>query len=303
MSAVEIALPEARQELRARHVGASEVAALFGASPYMTAFELWHIKRGALPAPGLDDSDRVFWGQVLEPAVAQGAAALRGWRVRRVHRYSPHPRIAGMGASLDYEIVAHERGAGCLEIKNVDRLVYRDTWEDGEPPLHIELQLQHQLACTGRSWGAIAALIGGNDLKVFERERRPKTIERIEAAIALFWASIEAGREPKPDFVADAAAIAALHRDATTGKVEDMTGDNRLAELCALYRAAADAEKVAGEAKDAAKAEMLTKIADAERVICGPHTISAKTVAGGPVAYERASYRNFRLTTKKEAAA
>ena len=302
MSAVEIALPAARQELRARHVGASEVAALFGASPYMTAFELWHITRGALPAPDLDDSDRVFWGQVLEPAVAQGAAALRGWRVRRVHRYSPHPRIAGMGASLDYEIVAHERGAGCLEIKNVDRLVYRDSWEDGEPPLHIELQLQHQLACTGRSWGAVAALIGGNDLKVFERERRPKTIERIETAVAAFWASIETGREPKPDFAADAAAIAALHRDATPGKVEDMTGDNRLAELCALYRAAADAEKTAGEAKDAAKAEMLTKIGDAERVICGPHTISAKTVAGGPVAYERAPYRNFRLTTKKEQA-
>lgn len=303
MSAVEIALPAARQELRARHVGASEVAALFGASPYMTAFELWHIKRGALPAPDLDDSDRVFWGQVLEPAVAQGAAALRGWTVRKVRRYSPHQRVAGMGASMDFEIIAHERGAGCLEIKNVDRLVYRDTWEDGEPPLHIELQLQHQLACTGRSWGAIAALIGGNDLKVFERERRPVTIAKIEAAVAAFWASIEAGREPKPDFLADAAAIAALHRDATTGKVEDMTGDNRLAELCALYRAAADAEKAAGEAKDAAKAEMLTKIGDAERVICGPHTISAKTVAGGPVAYERAPYRNFRLTTKKEAAA
>lgn len=303
MSAVEIALPAARQELRARHVGASEVAALFGASPYMTAFELWHIKRGALPAPDLDDSDRVFWGQVLEPAVAQGAAAMRGWRVRKVRRYSPHQSVAGMGASMDFEIIAHERGAGCLEIKNVDRLVYRDTWEDGEPPLHIELQLQHQLACTGRPWGAIAALIGGNDLKVFERERRPKTIERIENAVAAFWASIEAGREPKPDFLADAAAIAALHRDATAGKVEDMTGDNRLTELCALYRASADAEKAASEAKDAAKAEMLTKIGDAERVICGPHTISAKTVAGGPVAYERAPYRNFRLTTKKEAAA
>ena len=302
MSIIEISLPAERQAVRARHVGASEVAALFGASPYMTAFELWHIKRGSLPAPDISEGDRIFWGTILEPAVAAGVAKLRGWQIRNVLRYTAHRTVAGMGASLDYEIVAHERGPGCLEIKNVDRLVYRDAWEDGEPPLHIELQLQHQLACTGRAWGAIAALVGGNDLKVFERERRPKTIERIEVAVAAFWASIEAGREPKPDFAADAAAIAALYRDATAGSVEDMTGDNRLADLCATYREAAAAEKAADEAKAAARAEILTKIGGAEKVICGRFTISAKTVAGGPVAYEREPYRNFRLTQKKDAA-
>lgn len=300
MSAIEISLPPDRVAVRARHVGASEVAALFGASPHLTRFELWHIKRGTLPSPDLSDNDRVFWGTVLEPAVARGVADLRGWNVRKVRRYIVHPAIAGMGASLDYEVVAHERGAGCLEIKTVDGLAFRDAWEDGEPPLHIELQLQHQMACTGRGWGAIAALVGGNALKVYERPRRPGTIARIEAAVAEFWGSIEAGQEPRPDWAADAAAIAALYRDATPGKVVDMSDDNRLPHLCAEYRRAADAEKVASEAKDAAKAEMLTKIGDAAKVICGPYTISAGTVAAAQVAYERKAYRGFRITERKE---
>ena len=303
MSAIEISLPPDRVAVRARHVGASEVAALFGASPYLTRFELWHIKRGTLPSADLSEDDRIFWGTVLEPAVARGVADLRGWNVRKVRRYIVHPAIAGMGASLDYEVVAHERGAGCLEIKTVDGLAFRNGWEDGEPPLHIELQLQHQMACTGRAWGAIAALVGGNTLKVYERTRRPGTIARIEAAVADFWGSIEAGQEPRPDWAADGAAIAALYRDATPGKVVDMSDDNRLPHLCAEYRRAADAEKVASEAKDAAKAEMLTKIGDAAKVVCGPYTISAGTVAAAQVAYERKAYRGFRITERKGEAA
>lgn len=302
MTAPEIALPPARQAMRARHIGASEVAALFGLSPYLTLFELWHIKAGNLPAPDLSGSDRIFWGTVLEPAVAEGAAAMKGWKVRKVHRYSVHPRIPGMGASLDYEIVAHEHGPGCLEIKNVDWIVYRDTWEDGEAPLHIELQLQHQMACTSRSWGAIAALIGGNDLRVIERPRRLKTIEKIETAVAAFWQSIEAGTPPKPDFQADGATLSALYRDSIGGKVVDLSTDNRLADLCAIYKASGAAESAAEKEKAAAKAEMLEKIGDAERAICGPYSISAKTVAGGHVSYDREAYRGFRVTEKKEKA-
>lgn len=297
------ALPIERQAVRARHIGGSEVAALFGADPRTTLFEIWHRKRGTLPPVDLSDNDRVFWGTILEPAIARGAAELCGWTVRKVRRHIAHPGVAGMGASLDYEIVSHERGPGCLEIKAVDWLVFRDQWEDGEPPLHIELQLQCQMACTGRSWGAIAALIGGNDLRVYERARRPATIERIEVAVAAFWQSVADGIEPKPDFARDGEAIAALYRDAAEGKVVDLAGDNRFPDLCAEYQRASAAEKAASEAKDAAKAEMMVKIGDAERAICGPYSVSAKTVAGGPVSYERKPYRSFRLTEKKEKAA
>ena len=36
------------RELRARHVGGSEVAALYGCSPYLSHWALWQIKAGLL---------------------------------------------------------------------------------------------------------------------------------------------------------------------------------------------------------------------------------------------------------------
>jgi hypothetical protein len=144
----------ARRNLRRLHVGSSEAAALFNLSPYATRLELYLRKRGELPEPDLSTYEPVRWGQVRETAVGQAVGERMGWSVRKVRRYVTHPAVAGMGCSLDFEIVNHRRGAGVLEIKTVDRLAFRD-WEGGRPPIHYELQLQHQLACTRRGWGAI----------------------------------------------------------------------------------------------------------------------------------------------------
>lgn len=290
------------RDLRSRHVGGSEVAALFGEHAQLTRFELWHQKRGTLSTPDLDGNERVFWGSILEPAIASGIAERTGWTTRKVRRYySGRPDLA-LGGSLDYEIIAHDRGPGVLEIKCADRLVVRD-WEDGEPPLSYELQLQSYLALTGRAWGAIGVLIGGNDLRIFEYERRPKTIAAIENAVREFWASVDAGIEPKPDFADDGAAIARLYSAVAPGKTIDLSTSNRLPELVAQYRDAGAAEKAAKTARDAAKAEILTLIGDAETVICGDARISAKQVAGGHVEYDRAAYRDFRIHMKKAKAA
>ena len=289
-------------ELRAKNVGGSEVAALFGEHPQLTKFELWHRKAGLLPDPDFTGNDRIFWGQTLEPAIAAGVAELHGWGVRKVRRYLQHPAVPGFGGSLDYEITGHERGPGVLEVKTADWLVVRG-WEDGEPPLNYELQVQAYLAITGRAWGAMAVLVGGNDLRLFQYERRPQTIAIIEEAVAEFWETIRAGTPPKPDFRTDGDAIVRLYQAVTAGKTVDMSEDNRLPALVAEYKAAGAQEKAGKEAKDAAKAEILTKIGDAEMVVCGPAKISAKTVAGTHIAYDRQSYRDFRISVKKEKSA
>jgi predicted phage-related endonuclease len=56
-------------DLRRRHIGSSEVAALFGLDERRTLFELWHQKAGHIPEPDVEDDERVFWGTVLEPAI------------------------------------------------------------------------------------------------------------------------------------------------------------------------------------------------------------------------------------------
>lgn len=281
---------------RRDYVGGSEVAALFGLHPHVTRFELYHRKRGSLPEHDLSDDNRVQAGIHLEPAIAAWVAAKTGWNLRKVHR---HIARNGLGGHLDYEIVGHERGPGVLEIKTVDWLVFRD-WPEGEPPIHYLLQLQAYLTLTGRAWGAIAVLVGGNDLRIFEYERRPKIVAKIEAAVAEFWADANAGREPRPDWHADAEAIGQLYRAAGGGLV-DMTNDNYLADLCGRYAGASARESAARADKDAAKAEILTKIGVADKVLAPGFTISAATVAAKDISYTREAYRAFRVTEKSAA--
>jgi predicted phage-related endonuclease len=296
------------RELRRRHVGGSEVAALMGHHPRLTRFELWHRKKGNVPEPDFTGDDRVFWGATLEPAIAMGVAKLQGWNVRKVRRYFLNPLVVigaeefGLGGSLDYEIVSHERGPGVLEIKTADWLIARQ-WEDGTPPIEYELQLQTYLALTARDWGAIAVLVGGNDLRIFLYDRRPKIISYIEQETRRFWESVKADTPPKPDFQLDAETIGALYGASAPGKAIDLTGDNRLPELISQYRLGGEYERKGKALKTEAKAEILEKIRDAEVVTCGLDKITAKQVAATQIAYERSAYRDFRLSKPKDISA
>lgn len=285
-------------ELRHKHVGASEIGALFDLHPQITRFELWHRKAGHIPEPDLSDNERVFWGTMLEPAIANGVAKLKGWNVQKVHVYLEHDEVPGMGASLDYKIVAHDKGPGNMEIKTVDWLQFKD-WDNGTPPLHYELQVQQQLACSKREWACLPVLIGGNDLRLFEYERRPKTILMLETAVAEFWQSIKDNKEPKPNFLEDSDTIRQLYQEAGGGLV-NLSHDNYLVELCARYTAASKEAKVHDDIAEATKAEILTKLGNADKAQANQYTISAAMVASAEIAYTRKAYRNFRITEKKQ---
>lgn len=281
-------------EGRQRVVGSSEVAALFGLDPRRTLFELWHQKAGNIPEPEVED-ERVFWGSVLDPAIAQGIAGLKGWKIRRVRRHVEHPTVPGMGASLDFEILGDPRGPGALEIKNVDWLVARG-WPDGLPPLRFELQVQHQLACvSGRTWAALGVLIGGNIPGVFEYERHERAIARIERAVALFWRSIEENRPPEPDFDRDLPALEALYVTPRPGSVLDLRGHGRLEALCAEYERARRDGAAAEGRRRAAKAAILAIVQDSETVFCDGFKVLAPARAGGEVSYQRKPFRDFRV--------
>jgi putative phage-type endonuclease len=72
---------------RREGVTASEIAVVMGLSPYDSPFALYHRKRGDLP--GVEDSDAMERGRILEPYIAEKFAAL-------------HPEfvIAGDGRTL-----------------------------------------------------------------------------------------------------------------------------------------------------------------------------------------------------------
>lgn len=303
--------------LRHKYISSTESAALFGLSPYTTPFELAVMKKGILPPPDLAN-ERTEWGLRLERSIAKGVAERFGVKVKALNAYATYyQNSCGMGASFDFEIVGladgdHEPndlremytmlGPGILEIKNVDWLVFKQWQVDGklEAPPHIEVQVQHQLACIDRMWAAIGVLVGGNTLEVLIRERDQKVVNTLADKCAKFWQDLNKGIMPDADLPADAAIIAQIYNFAEPGKKVDRQGDPELSAAMAEYHAAMRAEKEAGEAKESAKAKVLMMIGDAEAVIADGFKLNASLVGEAEIkAYTRKAYRSFRITPIK----
>ena len=284
-------------ELRSKVVGSSEVAALFDASQFLTKFELWHHKKGNIPGNFKDD-ERKFWGRKLEPAIAGGIAEQRGWKLIKPEGYYPHPSVAGMACTPDFFIFDPNRGLGVLEVKNVDFLQYRRSWTSSEPPLAYILQLQHQLACTGLRWGAIGALVAGNDPEVFIYDRHEQAIARIEAAVTEFWKSIAEDREP-PVVSDDYETIRELYPHAARPEI-DLTTDNQLPQLCADALTAQQQRIAAEKREKQIKAEIINRLKDAEAARCSGFFIRYPEIVSHIEAKEAHTRAYRKLTIKPD---
>lgn len=298
--------------LRAEDLTSTDVAALFGLSPYKTAFELWHEKKSGERA-AFEENERMKWGRRLEAAVAEGIAEDQGWAVRPFKEYG---RIAGhrIGASFDYRVLNGSIMQGgvevdtpddaILEIKTVDFLRFRDGWivDEGfiEAPAHIELQVQHQMLVSGLRRAYLGVMIGGNDIRVIERTADDAVHAGILARVAEFWRSVDDNNPPDPVMPDDADALIAMHQFAEPGKLLDARDDDHLAALLQQYHALGSAERSAAEQRKVIKAEILARIGDAEKVISSAGKVSASITGPCEVAaFTRAPFRAFRFTPNK----
>lgn len=273
-------------ELRAKHIGGSDIAALFGLSSFSTRWQLWQEKSGHLPPEDLDGNKAVQAGKFLEAGIANWAASLWGWDIAKVEEYHTADDTPGMGATLDYAL-----STGIpLEIK----------WNSGfsgdwkyegdtiiEAPEKYLLQVQHQMACYhGEPDHAWLVVLLNNEPRRMRVPRHDGVIERIKEEVATFWQSVNDAVEPAPDFNTDADAISRLME---TVPLTDIELEAEHAILYTKYLDAAATEKLAKEAKESAKSELLllakdrmqganTKLEKAV-VRCGDHKMTISTVA------------------------
>lgn len=302
--------------LRAQDLTSTDVAALFGMSPYKTKFELWHEKRSGEPVR-IAQNDRMKWGSRLEASIAAGIAEDQGWIIRPFKEYVRDPELR-IGSSFDFLIYSPTGSAtaydAILEIKTVDALAFRNGWtvtdDFIEAPAHIELQVQHQLLVSGLSVAYIGVLIGGNDVRILQRKADDGVHAAIRAKAAEFWRSIADNTPPDPVMPADAAAVIRLNSYAEPGRLRDARGDEVIASAIADYARIGREIEDLQAIRDSRKAEILTMIGDAEKVLANGFTISAGMVADSPGTLVtadmvgqyvggRRGYRNFRVTSKK----
>lgn len=213
-------------DVRKTGIGGSDAAAAVGLNPYKSQLELWLEKTGResglrQPDPS-DDTHPTYWGVLLEPIVASAYTKRTGNRVRRVNAVLQHPdpALPWMLANIDREVVGAP-DVSILECKTAGIHGAR-AWRDGVPE-YVQIQVQHQLAVTGKSAADVAVLMGGQALEVHRIKRDPVLIERLIALEARFWLYVVSDTPPPPDGSESAAqALAALYPD-DSGQCVDLS--------------------------------------------------------------------------------
>jgi putative phage-type endonuclease len=268
--------------VRRTGIGGSDAAAAVGLSPYVSQLELWLDKTGrdaglARPDP-TDTTEPVYWGTLLEPIVAAAYTQQTGNRVRKVNAVLQHPTIPFMLANLDREIVGVP-GVQILECKTAGEFGAR-LWRDGVPE-YVQLQVQHQLAVTGKGAADVAVLLCGQKLEVHRIERDDELIARLIELERRFWQYVELDIPPPADGSesADVALRALYPHD--SGNTIDLAGDREFSSTFADLVAVRETIDASVKLEAQLKQKIQQRMADATRALFETGSVSWKRSKDG----------------------
>lgn len=273
-------------QLRKQGIGSSDAAAAVGLNPYQSMLELWLIKTGRdqdLPKPDFeDDSSPLYWGNILEPIVAQHYSQRTGHKVRRVNAILQHPdpALPWMLANLDYRVSPSRGGDSSsspvtlLECKTAGEYGAR-LWRNGVPE-YVQLQVQHQLAVTGEQAADVCVLICGQQIQIHRIERDDELIARLIELEQQFWHYVETDTPPPADGSASAqAALRALYpQDA--GTVLDLSHDPDLNQTFDQYLDLRQQIEQAEQQEEHLKQQLQQRMGDASQAVFARGSVSWK---------------------------
>ena len=196
-------------------IGGSDVAAIFGVSPWTTPLELWLIKKGRMNPPKKANADQLQMGHLLEPIAAYWYAHKSGNHVYEdtgLYQHADHPYAL---ANFDRRFERKTDGEpGILECKSC---TYHkaDSWADDAIPIYYELQLRFYLSVADVQHGAFSCIWGNNpeiDLAMPEIERDRTMEDMIFQRLDEWIWSLEHDKAPTMSGVESNLAMESLAR-------------------------------------------------------------------------------------------
>lgn len=219
-------------EVRKHGIGSSDAAAAVGLNPYKSQLELWMEKTGRdtdLPKPDPTDTTApVYWGTLLEPVVAASYTQHTGRRVRKVNAVLQHPDRPWMLANIDREVIGAS-DVQILECKTAGEFGARH-WRDGVPE-YVQLQVQHQLAVTGKQAADVAVLLCGQQLKVHRVERDDELIAKLMLLQERFWHYVTTDTPPPVDGSDSSSTALQYLYPRDSGQALDFIQDSQMSAL------------------------------------------------------------------------
>lgn len=235
-------------ELRAKNIGGSEVADLYGEG-YSSLYNLWHVKAGNIDPVNFDDNETVQSGNWLEAGIMEWANFKWGTSFVNPRVYCTHPNIKGMGCTPDG---VDEKLQALAQIKVVSSWEFKKHFkcigdEIVDAPVHFMLQVQHEMACWGWDENHLIVFVTGQgrSLKRMIVYRDDAIIADIEKRVEMFWDSIEQSIEPKPDFNTDGDLIVERNKVNFIGDIVDMSDNDYLRSVIEqAYKLSSERRKV-----------------------------------------------------------
>ncbi len=274
-------------------IGASDLAAVLGLSPWATPWEVWAEKRGMLEPWSGNDATRA--GIAFEGAVLDHAESELGELRRNV-------RIAAESLPLAATCDAIVSASGEPVEAKTTGLVgpVHGSWGDAltdEIPEHYLVQVHAQLMCTGAELGYLFAMIAGRGVVEYHIVKSAKLHEHIGNQIADWWERhIVQGHEPSRDRLPSLDVVKRLRRVPKMVYLSD-----EAAELLEKKELAKVTCKAGNELIESIDTQLLLMLGDAEAGVLpdGRHlTYMEQSRKGYTV--QPSTYRTLRVKRVKK---
>jgi putative phage-type endonuclease len=180
-------------------ITATEIAAVLGLSPWMSAYTLWHKKAG-LPTPPFIPNPYTEWGVRLEPVVAQKFTEMHPeYEVVETGTWQHHTRPA-QRATPDRLFAIDGQIVGVAEVKTSPQDA--DEWGPAGSstiPIYYQCQATWQMDTLGLRQAILPVLIGGWDYREYVLDYDADDAALLWSRAEAFLATVAHGIRPDPD--------------------------------------------------------------------------------------------------------
>lgn len=283
-------------ERRREFVGASEVAAILGLSPYSKPFDVWAVKKGIVEPFKGNEATRL--GQTLESSILDHAEGVLGNLDRDVEVVN-ETRCGVVRATLDG--ISHDRHV--VECKTAGLLSgHAADWGDegvvtssNQVPTHYWVQVQIQLAVADAQRGSIFALLPRRGICRFEIDRDDAVVSEMLQRVNDWWVKHVVGNQEPDIFGASLETLKRIPRNDP-----DKHFDNDVQALANEYRNACVEETRYRKRKQSLQAELISHLGKSEiGGLPDGSTISFKEQTRKAFSVAESTSRVFRISKAK----